>query len=354
MERTGKELLIASRKFAVEQRAISWWHLWTTLIAWIALIAVACSSLPVFICIGASVLTGLVMVRMFIIYHDYMHSAILRDSAVAKFLMHGFGLLILSPPSIWKHSHDDHHKNNCKSYGAELGSFPIMTAQAYADSSFWGRLGYRIVRNPIIILFGYITSFFWSTTLSQFLRHPIRNYDAGLSLLLHFGIMVLIGFYSVQALLLGFLMPVFIASAIGTYLFYAQHNFPGMKRKDSPEWDYVYAAIRSSSFMKMNPVMHWFTGNIGYHHVHHLNAKIPFYRLPEAMAGLSELQTPTSTSLSPIDIYRCLRLKLWDPVDECLLTFREAKRLSKSKASNLSIGNNMSLDYPTGRPVESC
>ena len=78
--------------------------------------------------------------------------------------------------------------------------------------------------------------------------------------------------------------------------------------------------------MKMGKVMHWFTGNIGYHHVHHLNAKIPFYRLPEAMAGLEELQSPTVTTLRPADVMRCLRLKLWDSNAGRLLTFEEAAR----------------------------
>jgi acyl-lipid omega-6 desaturase (Delta-12 desaturase) len=73
--------------------------------------------------------------------------------------------------------------------------------------------------------------------------------------------------------------------------------------------------------MEMNPVMHWFTGNVGYHHVHHLNAGIPFYCLPEAMAGLEELQAPRTTSLNPLDIYRCLRLKLWDPEQGRLVSF---------------------------------
>lgn len=336
MERTGRELLIASRKYAIEDRATSWWHLWTTLVTMIALVVIASANLPWFVCLTASVFAGLVMVRMFIVYHDYMHGAILRGSLLAKCLMHGYGLLILSPPNMWKHSHDDHHKNNCKSFGAELGAFPIMTTQAYAEATGWQRLGYRIVRNPIIIVFGYLTSFLWSTTLVHFLKNPARNYSAGLSILLHVGVAVLVGFYSVQALLLGLVLPMFIGSAIGTYLFYAQHNFPGMKRKESPEWDYVYAAICSSSYMKMSRIMHWFTGNIGYHHVHHLNAKIPFYRLPEAMAGLKELQSPTATSLSPIDIFRCLRLKLWDPKQERLLTFREASRLSRRNRENTS------------------
>ena len=101
-----------------------------------------------------------------------------------------------------------------------------------------------------------------------------------------------------------------------------------MKRKEGHEWDYVYAALYSSSYMKGSPLMHWITGNIGYHHVHHLNAKIPFYRLPEAMESMRELQSPVRTSLSISDVIGCLQLKLWDPATEELLTFRQAKLAS--------------------------
>jgi len=127
---------------------------------------------------------------------------------------------------------------------------------------------------------------------------------------------------------LGLLMPMAIITCLGSYLFYAQHNFPGVIRRDGSDWDHVHAALCSSSYMKMGPVMNWFTGNIGYHHVHHLNAKIPFYRLPEAMAGLEELQTPVVTTLTLRDIVGCLRLKLWDPEQSRLVTFREAFQFS--------------------------
>jgi omega-6 fatty acid desaturase (delta-12 desaturase) len=76
-------------------------------------------------------------------------------------------------------------------------------------------------------------------------------------------------------------------------------------------------------------LLHWFTANIGYHHVHHLNARIPFYRLPEAMAGIEELQSAGTTSLYPLDIYRCLRLKLWNPERNRLVTFRECREISR-------------------------
>ena len=117
------------------------------------------------------------------------------------------------------------------------------------------------------------------------------------------------------------LLPQCVAMALGSYLFYAQHNFPGARFQESGSWDYAAAALAGSSYMAMNPVLRWFTGNIGYHHVHHINARIPFYRLPEAMAGLKELQSPGVTTLTPRGVYRCLRLKLWDPEQNRLVNF---------------------------------
>ena len=113
------------------------------------------------------------------------------------------------------------------------------------------------------------------------------------------------------ALLLSLIVPLFIGSAIGTYLFYAQHNFPGVVFKDKAGWTFEGAALESSSFLKTNPVMAWFTGNIGYHHIHHLNHRIPFYRLPETYRAIPELRTAKVTSLHPREILRCLRLKVW-------------------------------------------
>jgi omega-6 fatty acid desaturase (delta-12 desaturase) len=115
-----------------------------------------------------------------------------------------------------------------------------------------------------------------------------------------------------QALLLTQLVPHFIACAFGSYMFYAQHNFPDVSFNDAAGWTYEKAAMVSSSFMRTNRIMAWFTGNIGYHHIHHLNARIPFYRLPEVLKKIPELQTPKTTSLNPMEIIRCLRLKVWD------------------------------------------
>lgn len=121
-----------------------------------------------------------------------------------------------------------------------------------------------------------------------------------------------------------FLIPTWIAMLSGAYLFYIQHNFPEAKIADQQDWAYVDAALSASSYLETGMVMRWFTGNIGYHHVHHLNAKIPFYRLPEAMKGLVGLQNPGRTSLSIRDISGCLRLKLWDSDLRQFVTFAAA------------------------------
>jgi len=325
--RSGKELLIASNKYAGEQRLKSWWHLVSTLTLAVTLLTVACLRLPLPVCIASSLLASLVLVRLFIIYHDYMHGAILCDSRLAGAFLRFYGLLVLSPPQIWKHSHDDHHKHNSRKLGPTLGTFPVMSTVEYSQASRRQRFMYAVTRHPLTILSGYITIFFWEMTLLAFISKPKEHFDGAVSIVLHVSVAVALSFISWQALFLGMLLPMSIITCLGSYLFYAQHNFPGMKRRHGNDWDHVHAALNSSSFMRMGSIMHWFTGNIGYHHVHHLNAKIPFYRLPEAMAGLRELQSPAVTTLSPSDIVRCLRLKLWDPAEDRLLTFREASSI---------------------------
>lgn len=326
MERTGKELLIASKDFAEEHRARSWWCFWSSLSLLALLVTIACAPwFSLLANISASILAGFLIVRVFVIFHDFFHGAILQRSYVAYSIMYLFGMLVLSPARSWKHTHDHHHVHNSNHFGAQLGSFPLMTTTEYASSSFWKRLGYRLIRSPFIILFGYITGFLINKTIVKFIEDPVRNHSCGIALLIHIGLVILIGSYSIKMLLLGMVLPLAIGAAVGTYMFYVQHNFPGMKRREGKEWDYVYAALNSSSCMRLSPLMNWLTGNIGYHHVHHLNAKIPFYRLPEAMANMRELQTPVWTSLRFKDMLKCLQLKLWDPNSEQLMTFREAK-----------------------------
>jgi omega-6 fatty acid desaturase (delta-12 desaturase) len=110
-----------------------------------------------------------------------------------------------------------------------------------------------------------------------------------------------------------------VAFMIGAYLFYAQHNFPGVTFREKDAWCYEEAAMASSSYMVMNPFWRWVTANIGYHHIHHINSRIPFYRLPEAMASIPQLKEAKTTTLNPLDIMACFRLKVWDPTTNSMV-----------------------------------
>lgn len=322
MVRSGKDLLIASKAFAVENRLRSWWNLWVTIIPLAATITIACLSSPWFVSLAAALVSALLIVRLFVIFHDYEHGAILNGSRLADGIMGVVGVLLLSPPAIWKRAHNDHHKNNARKFGPTVGTFPVVTVKQYAAMSWKERFSYSVMRHPAIIALGYVTIFMWEMSLKSFLQEPRRNILGLVAVVLHVSVIVTLALLSVHALIFAWLIPFVVGNAFGCYLFYAQHNFPGMKLRHGEGWDLVQAALVSSSFMKMGPVMHWLTGNIGYHHVHHLNAKIPFYRLPEAMAQIAELQSPACTTLHPREIIRCLRLKLWDPVKDRLVPGR--------------------------------
>ncbi len=326
----SKELLLASRAYASERRWLSWWHLLSTLAVFTALVVMIAASDKILVRLPASFLLGLVTVRLFILYHDFEHGTILQGSRVASLILRIHGLFVLNPPSIWRRSHDHHHRNNAKIYGASIGSYPVMTRSGYTQASRRERLLYGLSRHPVTIAMGYLTIFFYGMCLRSLLVNPRLHADSALSIALHIGLLVVLWFVSPALMLFLMIVPMFIATALGAYLFYAQHNFPGVKLSGRADWDYLFAALHSSSFIRMGPLMRWFTGNIGYHHVHHLNARIPFYRLPEAMAGMKELQSPGTTSLTVMDVYRCLRLKLWDPVEDRMVTFRAATQASSA------------------------
>ncbi|HMD60194.1 MAG TPA: fatty acid desaturase [Opitutaceae bacterium] len=260
-----------------------------------------------------SVLSGFLLMRLFVIYHDQQHHAILSKSKVAERLMKIFGVLALTPSSVWRSSHNHHHKHNSKLRGSDIGSFPIMTKDQFLKSTRARRFSYLFVRHPLTILFGYVFMFLFGMCLNPFLNYPRKHFDCLIAIVVHFAIgatlMILGGW---PALLLSLVIPFFITYAVATYFFYAQHNFPGVSFSDQGGWTYEKAALESSSFMRTGRIMAWFTANISYHHIHHLNARVPFYRLPEVMRGIPELQNPKTTSLYPAEILRCLRLKVWD------------------------------------------
>lgn len=325
--REGRQLVRDTSRFAVEQRTRSWWNLAPTAAAFVAALGLACADLPWSVRVLAGVIAALLNVRLFVIYHDYLHGTIFEGSRAVGLFLRLYGLLALSPATVWRETHDHHHRNNARRTGVDsVGTYPVLTTSAYRKAGLGKRLYYRLSRHPLNMALAYLTVFFYSFCIQPILTDWRKHGDAILATVLHLGIVVSLAILRPDVLLFAILIPWSLGSALGAYLFYAQHNYPGVKLRPGVDWDYVVAALRSSSFIRMSPLMHWFTGNIGYHHVHHLNAHIPFYRLPEAMAAIDELQSPVTTSLWPSDIVRCLRLNLWDPEKDRLVSFAEARR----------------------------
>ena len=310
---SAQTLHARTKAYARDHSWRSWWCILSTAVLLMVALAGTLPVFPMLLRMGASLLAGLLSLRLFVIYHDQQHRAILPRSWLAELFMRLFGIWSLSPSSIWRSSHDHHHAHNSKLFGSHIGSYPIMTREQYQKSSRGVRFKYLFMRHPLTILFGYIFVFHFGMIINPFLNSPRRHYDCLLALLLHLGLAVaLVCLFGWLTWVLALEFPLFLAAALGSYLFYAQHNFPDVSFNDKGGWTYEKAALESSSYLKTGPLMSWFTANIGYHHIHHLNHRIPFYRLPELYRDLPELRQAKTTSLRPFDILRCLRLKVWD------------------------------------------
>lgn len=322
--RTGKELILASRAFTKENRSRSWFETWITLFLLTIFMVGSFSDLPLLIRLVSGVFCSLLYMRMFVIYHDYQHHAILQKSKLATFIMQAFGIFILVPQTIWKRSHDHHHNHNSKLTITGIGSYPTICKERFKSLSKSQQRIYLLNRHPLVIILGYFTLFIYWLNVKSFIQSPRRHLDSLFALIFHFGAGGAVWYFlGVETFLISWFFPFLLAFAIGSYLFYSQHNFPGAEFRENQDWQYDHAALASTSFMVMSPPMQWMTGNIGYHHVHHLNSRIPFYRLPEAMKTMPELHNVYTTSWNPIEMWKCFRLKLWDADRGKMITIKE-------------------------------
>ncbi len=319
-------LIAATRPFAAEDRRASWWYLLSTLAALSAAIAGALRLPALPLRVGASVLAGLLLVRMFILFHDHVHGAILRGPGLGRALLYGYGMLVLVPPRVWRETHNYHHAHTAKLVGSNVGSYVTVNLSMWRRMPSAARLMYRLQRHPVTIALGYLTVFLYGTCISSFVRAPRKHWSSGVAIGLHAGLTVLlITTLGLERYALAMLLPLLVACGSGAYLFYAQHNFPALHIQPRESWSFTRAALESSSYMRLGPVARWFTGNIGFHHVHHLNPTIPFYRLPEAMASVRELQHPGITTLRPRDILATFRQNIWDEERGRMISYADAR-----------------------------
>lgn len=308
-----KNIIKDTLKFRKENKKLSWLHAIISIVLLLSFIILTLYVPFLWLKWIMSIGITIAITRSFIIYHDYAHGTILRKSKLANIMYFLYGIYVLAPLNVWKRTHDYHHRHNGKFFKSSIGTYPLFSKAKYYSSSKAERFNYLFARHPLVMLLGYVFTFLYGMCIYPFISNPKKHFDSLLSLVFHLLFLYLTyRYFGLTNMFLVVILPHFISSALGAYLFYAQHNFPGAKYKNDKEWTYEFSALESSSYMKMNKFMQWVTGNIGYHHIHHLNPSIPFYRLPEAMKAIPALQHPKTTSLSIRDIWNCLRLKVWN------------------------------------------
>jgi omega-6 fatty acid desaturase (delta-12 desaturase) len=278
--------------------------------------------------------TGFLM-RLFMIQHDCGHGSYFISRRARNTVGFIIGVLTLTPYEYWRKTHAYHHAHSGNLDLRGFGDIDTLTMEEYYSKSFWGRWGYRIYRNPVVLFgvgavfhFVVIHRFPWTTPKGwkQAWRSVWLTNLALAVILLAMSLTI-----GLKAFLLVHGPVVFFTCVTGVWLFYVQHQFEETYWHRTQEWDYYDAALQGSSLLALPKPLQWLTASIGVHHVHHLNARIPNYRLQEAMDAVPELQNPTRITMG--DSLRLLGLALWDEVEERLVSFREAGRMAKDRTA---------------------
>jgi len=274
------------------------------------------------------------LIRLFIIQHDCGHGSFFRHPILADTVGRIIGVLTLTPYAYWRKTHALHHATSGKLEHRGFGDICTLTVAEYAALSRWGRFRHRVYRNPFV-LFG-VGAALHFIVLHRIPSRVPRTWkrERASILLTNLGIAVVVGGLSWalgwRAVLMIQLPITCLASSLGVWLFYVQHQFEDTYWEYDRSWTYDAAALEGSSYLALPRPLQWATGNIGLHHVHHLNARIPNYRLPEVLRDHPDLARVSRMTLS--ESIRCARLALWDESSRKLVGFRHARKLAQASA----------------------
>lgn len=274
------------------------------------------------------------LVRIFIIQHDCGHGSFFNSRKVNDFLGSICGVLTLTPYYYWRKSHAIHHASAGSLEERGVGDIYTMTVREYLQQTWWGRLKYRLYRHPLILFilaptflfvvlyrFPLIGSKSWKRERASV--HWTNLAIAGVII----GLSFIIGF---KSFLLIQLPIVVLAATMGTWMFFIQHQFEDTYYTHGDDWDYTLAALQGSSYYQLPKVLQWFTGNIGFHHIHHLSPRIPNYRLQTCHE-----ENPVFQQVVVLTLWTSLQsifLSLWDEEQNKLVSFRNLKSIRPVKA----------------------
>jgi len=275
------------------------------------------------------------LVRLFMIQHDCSHGAFFAHKGLNDWVGRVIGVFTLTPHDYWRHTHVLHHASSGALDRRTLGGVETLTVEEYLALPRLRRFGYWLYRHPLV-MFGLGPAYLfllqhrlpvgmmrqgWRPWIS------VQTTNLGIALVV---VGMIVGFGLLPFLLI-YLPITLLASSIGVWLFFVQHQFENTYWARQNAWDFQEAALLGSSHYDLPAVLRWFTANIGIHHVHHLNSLIPYYRLPQVLRDEPGLRDVSRLTL--LQSIRCAGLTLWDEAGQQLISFRKLRRMTRLQAA---------------------
>lgn len=289
--------------------AVSWW--------WLA--------------IPLAILAGGFLIRIFIIFHDCGHGSFLKSRRANDIVGFIAGLLTFTPYYHWRWEHNIHHATAGHLDRRGTGDVWTMTVQEYLESSRWKRFAYRLARNPFV-LFG-VAPLFLFLVLERFparKANPRERHSVWWMNLAILGMVLGLGsIFGYLNYLIIQLTVLLVAGGVGVWMFYVQHQFEDVYWERGDNWDFTAAALQGSSYYKLPRILQWFSGNIGFHHIHHLSPRIPNYNLQKCHEA-----DPLFQTVKPITLFSSLKsltFRLWDEKRKKLVSYRHVRPIRKER-----------------------
>ena len=272
-----------------------------------------------------ALLAGAILVRIFIIFHDCGHGSFYKSQRANNIIGFISGVFTFTPYSHWKWEHSIHHSASGDLDRRGTGDVWTMTVDEYLSAPLWKRTVYRTVRNPFILfIFAPLFLFLIQERFSNSsAKKRDRNSVWATNLAIVLLALALIPIFGWKAFLLIQLTTISVAAVSGVWLFYVQHQFEGVYWEREDDWDFTAAALEGSSFYKLPKVLQWFSGNIGFHHIHHLSSRIPNYNLEKCHNSHEIFQ-----DIEPVTFwkgFKSVTFRLWDEEKRQLISFKQLK-----------------------------
>ncbi|WOO39832.1 fatty acid desaturase [Rubellicoccus peritrichatus] len=309
------------------------WQITNTLVPYIALWTAMyfTVSLSWPLTLALAVIAGAVLVRIFIIFHDCGHGSYFKSKRANDIVGYLSGVLTFTPYRHWRWQHAVHHGTSGNLDQRGDGDIWTMTVNEYLDASPGERLKYRISRNPFVLfVLGPIFIFL------IYQRFPASNANKRERQSVHWMNAGLVVYCTAMSLIFGFwnfvwiqLTVMFIAGSAGIWIFYVQHQFEGTYWRKQEDWDYLTSAMEGSAYYKLPRILQWLSGNIGFHHIHHLSSRIPNYNLEKCHFSEPFFQQVPELLLIPS--LKSLNLRLWDEESHQLVGFKHLKQLKEKQ-----------------------